>query len=146
MAELEFMGSLYLNEDLVPVLPPEGIEAIVRSGAKKSKDGKVAQSGCFCYDGAVLEYDGPKDMKELWEDERFVLSVGAKVGQARIIRTRPIFEDWAADIELSINQELCSEAQVTQWLEVAGVQCGAFDWRPRYGRFTVENISERKAA
>ena len=141
MAELEFKGSLYTNEKGVPIMPPEGIEAIVRSGAKKSKEGKTAQSGVFCEKAAVLEYDGPKNADGLWADpDNFVLAANAKVGTARIVRTRPIFHKWSCVVELLYNPEVCNPAAIVSWLKTAGEQCGAFDWRPRYGRFTVEEV------
>lgn len=143
LSELEFKGGLYVNEKKEPIMPAEGIEAVVRAGAKCSKEGKVVQAGVFCLESAVLEYEGPKDPDGLWNDERFVSVAKAKVGQSSIMRTRPIFHEWAVDIELHFNPEVCNEEQIYKWLRVAGEQCGAFDWRPRYGRFTVERLADR---
>ena len=143
MAELEFKGGLYVNAKNEPIMPAEGIEAIVRSGAKKSKEGKLAQAGVYCLESALMVYDGPKDPDEMWKDERFVNSAIVKVGQARVMRTRPIFNEWSCDIELHYNPEVCNEEQIFNWLRIAGEQCGAFDWRPRYGRFIVERIAAR---
>lgn len=144
LAELEFKGGLYVNESKRPIVPAEGIEAIVRAGAKKSKEGKTAQSGVFCLESSALEYDGPKDPDGLWKDDRFVIVAGVKVGQSRVMRTRPKFDKWSCVVELSYNPEVCNEEQIFNWLKVAGEQCGAFDWRPRYGRFTVERVTSKK--
>lgn len=148
MAYLEFCGSFYVGENKEPIMPAEGIEAVVRAGAKKTKEGKVAQAGVFCPADVPVDYDGPKDIDELWEIEKFVNIAGVKVGQARIMRTRPIFDKWSVDIELHFNPEICNEEQIYTWLRVAGEQCGAFDWRPRHGRFMVErlDIEEKEAA
>lgn len=144
MGKFEFDGSLYVNETGEPIMPSEGIEAVVRAGAKKSKEGKVAQSGVFCLQNSPLDYDGPRTADELWNypDEKFVLVAGVKVGQSRVMRTRPIFPEWSCDIKLHYNPEVCNEEQLFAWLQVSGEQCGAFDWRPRYGRFIVERLNE----
>jgi hypothetical protein len=141
MAELEFKGSLYVDEDGEPILPSEGIEAIVRSGARKSKEGKLVEAGLFCVSNVKLEYDGPKDVDELWKDKKFVSRVPVKIGASKIMRTRPIFHNWACTLEVSFNDEVCNEEQVFGWFKVAGEQCGAFDWRPKHGRFEVERAA-----
>jgi hypothetical protein len=140
MAELEFKGSLYCNEEGRVIMPSDGIEAIVRSGARKSKEGKVSESGVFCTGDSLLEYDGPQDADKLWGDDRFVSVAGAKINQSRVMRTRPKFTKWSVVVEIAYNPEVCNEEQIFNWLKVAGEQCGAFDWRPKHGRFTVERV------
>jgi len=137
---LEFKGSLYVNEDKIPILPSEGIEAIVTDGAKKSKEGNLSKAGVICTESPVLEYDGPKNPDGLWKDTNFVFTVGAKVNRNRINRTRPIFRKWACNIKLNYNDTMCNKEQVIGWLKTAGEQCGAFDWRPKFGRFQAEEI------
>jgi hypothetical protein len=142
LAELEFKGGMYVGENKEPVLIAEGTEAIIRAGARKSKEGKVVESGVICTKHAPLEYEGPKDVDELWKDEKFRLQAIVKnpTGGGRTVRTRPMFPIWSAVVELQYNQEVCNEEQVKNWLTVAGEQCGAFDWRPKYGRFKVEKV------
>lgn len=146
MAKIEFLGSLYVDEEEHPIMPSEGIEAIIRSGAKKSKEGKVVQSAVQCTSDARLEYEGPKTPNELWEaggeDEvsPYAHQTMVKVGMSKILRTRPVFKNWSATIDLAYNPELCDDEQITKWLEVAGEQCGAYDWRPKFGRFSVERV------
>jgi hypothetical protein len=145
MAELEFKGGLYVNEDRVPILPSDGLEATIRSGARKSKEGKLVESGIYCPEDSFILYDGPSDPDELWKDPSFRYSVLVKVGTARVMRCRPIFRRWAAEVTFCYNTEIVNEAQVTRWFEVAGSQCGTFERRPKYGRFTVEFLGEVKA-
>jgi hypothetical protein len=54
------------------------------------------------------------------------------------MRTRPIFEEWAANVEVMYNPDLVDKAEVIQWMEVAGYEVGLMDWRPKYGRFNSE--------
>lgn len=140
MAELEYKGSLYLNENHEPIFPTEGIEAIIVSGAKQAKEGKNAKAGIYAEKPAVLQYEGPKEPDALWKDERFRLASLVRVGQARVVRTRPKFDKWSCEIELKCNDEVVNEQQVHDWLKTAGEHCGAFDWRPKFGRFEVEKV------
>jgi len=59
MARIEFLASLYMDAN-GPILPPNMIDAMIVNAAKKSKEGQVAKSGCFCLNVARLDYDGPR--------------------------------------------------------------------------------------
>jgi len=144
IAEIEFKGGLYLNEDKRVIMPPEGIEAIVVAGAKKSKNGMNAKAGVYCPEAALLEYDGPTDPDELWKDERFRLTTGVKVQNKRLQRTRPIFRKWAATITLMVNTEMVNEEELFNWIVTAGLTCGSFDWRPKHGQFLTERVVAAK--
>ncbi len=144
MAHIEFLGSLYLDEN-GPILPSYVIEALVINGAKKSNEGPSAKSGCFCPLHAKLEYDGPRTAEALWKDENFRFVSIVRVGTARLSRTRPIFNKWSAIITLNIEDTLVNFARVDDWLAAAGTQVGVGDWRPQNGRFTVERIDGRNS-
>lgn len=137
MAKLEFFGSLYMK-DGVPVIPAFVVEATIISGAKKAKRGNDAKAGIFCMADAVLEYEGPKGVEELWADERFRIQCGVRVGQARVIRTRPKFDKWSIVVELTYDDQILNEADVRDFLIKAGAEVGFCDWRPKHGRFHVE--------
>jgi len=148
MAEIEFKAGLYMDDDSGPVIPGENIEATLYSAAKITKEGKIAKSACFVPKHAVLHYDGPRDADGLWQEEEFRNCVGVKVGMSRIMRTRPIFKDWSAVIEVEYEDSIVNEEQVDRWVNAAGTQIGLCDWRPRCGRFTaekVENVTIKKA-
>jgi hypothetical protein len=140
MARIEFMAGLYMGQD-GPIVPANLIDALILNGAKKSKEGVRSKSSCFCLKHARLEYDGPRTAQELWEDDRFRFSSIVRVGQARVNRMRPIFNDWSAVVTLNVEDTLIDPARVTEWLVAAGNQVGIGDWRPQYGRFTVERVS-----
>ncbi|GAI35123.1 unnamed protein product, partial [marine sediment metagenome] len=73
LARLEWMGSLYLLED-EPCIPGYVLEGalIGRGGAaRKQKMGRQAAAGLYVVDDFPLEYDGPRDPKELWKVEKF---------------------------------------------------------------------------
>lgn len=140
MGRLEFLGSLYLNEDNEPCIPSYVFEAclIGRGGAaRKEKMGKEAAAALWVVEDAPLIYDGPKNPDEMWKNKKFVSRSLVRVGQARVTRTRPIFKEWKAEFAVEFNPELLNEESVRRWIEVAGEQVGLCDWRPRFGRFEV---------
>lgn len=140
LAEVEFKASLYIDEDSGPVIPARNIEASIYEAAKVTKEGKLAKSVCFVKKDAVLQYEGPRDADSLWRDESFRCCAGVKVGQSRVMRTRPIFREWAAVIEVQFEDSVINASQVIQWVETSGTRVGLGDWRPQNGRFTAEMI------
>lgn len=138
MAKIEFLGSLYLNADKEVILPDTVIEATLIEGARKSKRGKQAQAGMFVQGHAVLEYGEQLAPAALWEKEQYRLYVGVRIGQAKVMRMRPIFKDWSAVIVVNFDDALLSEKEIPQFAEAAGHQVGLCDWRPKHGRFTVQ--------
>lgn len=142
VARIEFFASLYMGQD-GPVLPPNMIDALIVNAAKKSKEGPSAKSGCFCLNVNRLDYDGPRTVETLWADERFHFSAIVRAGTSggRVSRMRPIFREWTADVRLNVEDGTVNLARVDEWMRIAGTQIGVGDWRPQYGRFTVERLT-----
>lgn len=139
MAKIEFLAGLYMNEQ-GPILPAVVIDACIIDAAKKSREGVLAKSGFFTVGAAALEYDGPRAGLELWADERFRLSVPVRIQSSRVIRTRPIFPEWAATVTAQYEDSVVNAARVVEWFRTAGVLCGLCDWRPRFGRFQAVSL------
>lgn len=140
-ARAEFMGSLYLNDELEPCVPVDCILAAVIAGAKAYKNGKAAQAGVYDVAGMTsfpLVYKGPRDPEKLFDNPLFRDRRSVRVQMARIMRTRPMFRNWSLDIELEFDPTLIAEQDLTQSIERAGKAIGICDYRPRFGRFTVE--------
>lgn len=136
LSRLEFFGGLYLDNGK-PCIPGEVIEAAFVSGAKKSKRGKLATAGVICPDNCILDFDGPKDLDERFAGG-FVLRTGVKVGQARVMRTRPKFDGWSCKVTLVFDNKVLNRQDIIDILRTAGNDVGLCDWRPKFGRFTVE--------
>lgn len=140
MARLEWMGSLYQLLNGQPCIPGYVMEgALIGKGgaARKQKMGKAAAAGVYVSQNFPLEYDGPRDPKELWKLPQFQLRVPVVVNQSRVIRTRPIFEAWSAEVVVEVDTELVNPDDVRLWMAVAGREVGLMDWRPKCGRFEV---------
>jgi hypothetical protein len=139
MARLEFMAGLYLAED-GPIIPNFVFDGMTLKAAQKSKEGPGAKSSAFCLNHARLEYDGPRDPDEMWKKETFRFPRIVKVGTSRVVRMRPKFDDWSCIAELNVETTLINPGRVDEWMAVAGTQIGLGDWRPQYGRFTVQRM------
>ena len=139
MARIEFLAGLYLSAD-GPIIPNTVIDGMTVRAAMKMKEGPVAKSGVFCLDHARLGYAGPRQPDELWADERFRFAANVRVGQARVMRMRPKFDEWSAVVSLNIEDTLVNPAQVDRWMTIAGTQVGIGDWRPQYGRFVAARL------
>lgn len=132
----EFMGGLYLGDDGRPCLPGELLESVIVEGAKRSKQGKEVRAGVIVDGNFALEYKGPKTADELW-DKKFYKTASAKVGKNRVMRTRPMFSEWACTFTVHYNPTLVSKRDLLKFIEKAGAEVGVGDFRPRYGRFEV---------
>lgn len=140
LSKLEFMGGLYLGEDNAPSIPGELIEGMIRDGAKKSRQGKDVQSGIISDGNWALDYDGPKDVDKLWQDEQYRDIRGCKVQKSRVMRTRPKFPAWKLAFEVAFLDEIANKSSVEKWLRDAGMLVGLGDFRPKFGRFEVVSL------
>ncbi len=141
IAEAEFQGGLYHDPEIGPFIPGGMLDAMLTDGAKKRKMGKEFKAGVTVTEEEVqLKYKGPRERKALWADESFRDRRGVKVGQARVIRTRPVFKEWSLTFHIEI--EDINPSEVAEALEIAGRKCGIGDYRPRFGKFSVESVKE----
>jgi hypothetical protein len=145
----EFQGGLYHDDELGPYLPGEAIQAMLVEGSRKSKQGREFVSVTVEEDRVPLEYKGPRDRDALWKDDKFVHSSPVKVGQARVMRTRPLFRNWKLRFSVSIEDDATvNPSDVERALTEAGRKVGLGDWRPgsprggRMGRFIVEEFAQ----
>jgi len=140
-ARIEFLGSLYLDKKNEPCIPVDNVLAAVIEGARAFKMGKQAAAGIYDlpeHPHFPLVYKGPRDVEKLYELDDFIDSRGVRVQQSRITRTRPIFRGWSLVAKLEFDSTLMPRDSITLALERAGKAIGIGDYRPRYGRFTVE--------
>lgn len=143
-ARREFIGGLYWDDEIGPYLPSDNIFRSLVDAAKKYRLGKKLTEGIvFETDVNPLAYNGPRTISGLWEDKNFVHRASVKVQTSRVMRTRPMFRDWAADATAVYDPNVIDLAEIKQIAETAGSLIGIGDWRPRFGRF-VATIQETK--
>lgn len=141
LARREWFGGLYLSAEGVPIVPARCLEACIRDGAKKTKRGKDVQSGAIVLDDAVLRYSGPKTAEKLWAGGGHQLRASCKVGQQRVIRTRPFFPEWSVTFTVTFDPEVVDAESLDGFVATAGSRCGLGDWRPKHGRFHITEAS-----
>lgn len=142
LIRLEWEGGLYLGEDGSPCIMGTNIEALMQSAAAKTPgpDVKMFKAGVFCLMNPALEYNGPKTVKGLWaKSDTYLLTAGARIGKARVMRSRPVFPSWSLSFVLEVDTAVVkSLSYIADSLKVGGMYVGLGDWRPRYGRFAVK--------
>ena len=142
IAFLEFKHGMYFDSDAGPCIKGHMIRASILGGAKKQRAGAKVKSGLLIVDDVVpLEYDGPRDIANLWK-KGFHFSTMVGNQKARIRRTRPMFRKWSVTVDVHLDESVMNEREVIVWAKDAGRLCGLGDWRPEtggtYGRFSVE--------
>jgi hypothetical protein len=138
---LDWRGSLYLDENDRIVIPADNVLGCLIAGAKKDKNGLLAKAGIMEAPGCpwfTLEYDGPKDIKKLYDDERFVDYRPVGVQRSKVMRSRPIFQQWSVKVSLQVETGIIDTKTVELAARQAGRFCALGDFRPRYGRFEVK--------
>lgn len=139
LARLEFLGGLYINADLGPYVKGVAIEKSFVEGGRISKQGKSIERGLFITDVEVpLLYKGPRTAEELWEDVNFRDVQAVRVGQSRVMRTRPIFRNWSLSADAELLTDVLNLDTFESLATDAGLMVGLGDNRPRNGRFSVQ--------
>ena len=139
IARLEFLGSLYFDEEIGPYLPGENLQRALLDAARMNRRGKDVERGLFVTtDINPLVYTGPRTREALWDDENFRHMASVKVTTSRTMRCRPIFREWATEVEAAFDPNVLDMGDIEGMAERSGLYIGLCDWRPRYGRFQVE--------
>ena len=138
IARSEFVAGAYWDEKIGFYIPGQNFDATFWSGAKLQKMGVHWKRGALVMtDKVKLLFDGPSTPAKLWEDTRFVDCRGVKVGQAKVMRYRPIFLDWSAELEIAVNTDVINLEEAKKAIEDSGKLIGVCEYRPRFGRFGV---------
>jgi hypothetical protein len=138
MGRVEFAGGLYFSDPEGPFMPGDNITACIIAGARLNRLGKQIERG-FVVTGDInpLIYKGPRDVEALYADANFRSRQSVKVGTSRVVRTRPMFRNWACETTAILDTQQLDLEDLRAIVERAGAMIGLGDWRPRYGRFTA---------
>jgi len=150
IARLEWEAGLYLEDGMVK-LPARVLESTMWNGAKKSKNGIKWQSGCLVDEDFIeLDYRGPKIKFEqngqmpIEALDRYFDNLNhqqiVKVGTAKIVRTRPVFEQWSLTFTVNYDDEVINKSEILDAARNAGKLVGLCEMRPRFGRFDFEVV------
>jgi hypothetical protein len=154
LARIEWEGGLYLYDGEIKI-PMRVVNKTMERGATKQKNGTLWKTGCmvmddyckFDYPGAKIKCNGSKDipnpdLDKYYENHNHQTIV--RVGQASLLRTRPIFNDWTLETTIVFEPNVINRETVIQCAQDAGRLAGIGDWRIEkgggFGRFSVEVI------
>lgn len=138
MARLEFIGGLYMR-DWKYIIPQEQIEMMLACTTwelfKISKANAVA---CIEVDEPFIltHYDGPEKPEDRFGDPNCMDQRMVVVQKKKVLRTRPRFSNWVAEGTVNFVSPM-DEDKIKDAFEVSGSK-GVGDYRPKFGRFTVE--------
>ena len=141
IAKSEFIAGCYWNAKDGFHIPGPNFDATFLAGAKLQKLGTHWKRGCLVLENCIkLIHKGPETPEKLWDDERFRDCRGVKVGMAKIMRYRPIFLEWSAELTVSVNVDVLNLSEARKAIEDAGALIGVCEYRPRFGRFEVSCV------
>lgn len=141
IARSEFLSGCYWSARDGFYIPGQNFDATFLAGAKLQKLGTHWKRGALVLENKVkLLHAGPSTPEALWEDESFRDCRGVKVGTAKIMRYRPIFLEWAAELTLTVNTDVLNLQEAKKAIEDAGALIGVCEYRPRFGRFEVAYV------
>lgn len=137
VARAEWEGGLYHDDDIGPFVPGYNVRACIREGAKLSKLGREIERAVHVVEDKIaVQYEGPRDVDGMWSaklyDRRSV-----KVGQARVMRTRPKFHHWTIEFTLAWSEDRITRENLVKVMREAGLLIGLGEFRSRFGKFEV---------
>lgn len=146
LRELEWHTRIYFDEELGPYIPGKNIKEMLRSAATKFKLGESVKRSLVVPDYRIpLMYDGPRDIKELWERKFEYTAMVANAGPSagRVERTRPCFDDWSLEFEVAFDTDELDEDAFIKIVQRT-TKYGLGDYRPEFGAFTISTMFVRQ--
>jgi hypothetical protein len=145
-AKLEFLGSCYYDKKRNKFLIPDMcIEAGIKASAVAKQRGikKTVESAILVYDhGIITDFSGPKTPLDRWEAGEAYYDQRMVVIRGRVLRTRPIFDDWKATFSVKFDDTKIDGTLLDDIITVWGNTVGMLELRPKYGRFEVVNVQK----
>lgn len=142
---------------------PETKDEQVEKSLYRDSDGKVFQPaehivGTMIKAATGFSLEGKKTYKDLvkggvfvdplkitHQNQKYVAdwrSVVIKATRGRVMKGRGRMDDWGLQFTLTCIDPRATEQILREVLEAAGAYYGIGDYRPRYGRFVVEEFSK----
>ncbi len=133
--------SLYKTEEGELYIPAVHIEASMREAAKNFRiqgRGRKTFKDLIWSGLVVTPHAIPLESPGWRTDARPVV-----IQRARVVRYRPIFDEWAGNFVIEILNEQLEAEIVNKILVEAGQYQGIGDFRPKFGRFIVTRFDDK---
>ncbi len=138
IAKSLYLNSFYLNGDEEIILPMLNIRKSLIEGARRFKLGKDIERSVLFYEDPVINYNSNKTPLEMWEEYgKFVDARSVVIGRAKVMSYRPKFDEWTVTFQCQYDPEIIDPAHLKECWDVAGSMMGIGDFRPLFGRYTV---------
>jgi len=137
LRELEWTLSLYMDETLGPCIPAKNIHELLREAATRWRKGAEVTRSLVVTDFRLpLNYEGPRDQKELWAHgfRYTTMAANGGVNRGRVQRCRPMFPGWSVVAELAFDPETLDFHLLERVVENSQ-KYGLGDYRPMFGSF-----------
>lgn len=145
IARLEWEAQLYHDPEIGPYIPGANVETCLRDSGKITRQGTaVVRAVVVSEDKLPLVYDGPRGnngrgTQDIWEaNYKDLRRVGNQ--QNSVMRCRPMFSGWSLRVPVLLEQSILDRRDLLEIADRAGQMIGLGDYRPRFGRFTVEVV------
>lgn len=136
LSDLEWEAGAYWQDGLGLYIPGENVEATIRNGAKANKKGKDILKYVSVMDLYIpLDYGEKLTKEELIKRFEYRDTRPMVVSRARIIRTRPRFDQWRITFNLIYDESKIDLDTIVNAIKYAGSYVGLCDSRPKYGKF-----------
>lgn len=142
IARVEFEGGMYFDPQVGPYVPAKWLSKNLLDAARRGRRGKMVEEGVtVAVDSMInpLIYRGPRDIEGLWGngESEFVSFETVRVGQAKVDRCRPIFHEWATEVEFEVEDDVM-DFDTFRDIAVIGGRLGVGDYRSGgNGRFNA---------
>jgi hypothetical protein len=148
LAYLQFVSSMYLDDQIGPYVPVDNLWKCLENGAAKYKESSIVKSQTIIkglVDGKVDEgaakliYPGPRDPKAMYNKGFAYLKMGKIPGsRTSILTSRARFAEWR--VEFVVEYTDVDPTRILDYWRMAGRFVGIGAWRPRHGLFSPEMI------
>jgi hypothetical protein len=142
----EWVGSLYHDPSIGIYMPSSWfMGTLSRGGVLYGRKGKAVKQGVIISDFQIpLMHDGPGNLDEMWADPQYRDVRAVRVGQNMVMRTRPRFPRWAAEVNAFLDENTLDPTMFGVIAEKAGALAGVGDYRPEnggpFGRYEVKVV------
>ncbi|MDB5822161.1 MAG: hypothetical protein JWR21_865 [Herminiimonas sp.] len=138
IAKSEFISGAYWDAKIGFYIPGQNLDATFWGGAKLQKMGVHWRRGALVMEDRIkLIHSGAATPEKLWIDPAYVDCRGVRIGASKLMRYRPVFLNWSAELSIALNTDVLDVGEAKKAIEDGGKLIGTCEFRPRYGRFEV---------
>ena len=142
IADVEWEGGLYWSDEFGPIIEGSAIHTAIVNGARQTRCGRdIERYVQVLPHETPLIYSGPRDLEGLRADPQFMDQRMVKIGQVKVLRSRPRFFPWSLGFTAAFSSEGIHQDDLLRHIEATGRFEGLMDGRKKgFGRFQITKI------